>query len=106
MLTAGWINECFFICKSLNKELKFIIEGDTDCKIECSISTDGVLNVYYVDFNHDKHIWQENLISEVSNFGVESCDAISRCIYCLSKNDENWRNYVYFEDPAQNPYVR
>lgn len=108
MITVGIVRESHFIAKSLNKTFHFSLTPDkTDLRIDYSIKPDGDLRIYIWQSGKGYFIWQENVVNDSSFFGPESVDSISRCIYCISHFDyENYKNYTYFEDPSQNPFLR
>jgi hypothetical protein len=95
MLTVGLVKELFFITKALNTSVKVDLKADfLQAPLKVAIAG-GVLDIFY----RENHIWRENLASETSMFGVESCDAISRILAGIDGGGE-WLNLVYLEENA------
>ena len=90
-LTVGIIRELFYISLVLKREVyvTFHLNNPLDINIQ-----NGFLNLKYKDIK----IWRENLSGADSNFGIESCDQISRIINCIDANDENYKKYIHVSD--------
>ena len=91
MITVGLIKEAFFIAHVLKQEVILHLRlGKESHPICITLSPDGLLKVFYKEL----HIWTENVESDTSFFGIESCDTISRILACIDNNTE-WQSFAY-----------
>jgi hypothetical protein len=97
-LTIGFTSELFFIAKSLGRTVKStidILEPDIiKYPLSIQITRDGILDLWYAG----AHIWNEDISSETSMFGVESTQNIFRIIKCIDNNDNTWREKYYYRE--------
>lgn len=95
MLTVGLAKELYFIAhhfqSPLDVELKL---HSLPHVLKLKIDVEGQLDVYY----GEHHIWHEKIEGDLSFFGVESCDTISRIIACIN-NGTSWYHYRWRENP-------
>ena len=86
------------MAKMLNDTFRFRINrlhAPEPFDIEIQITPDGWLTVW----SGTETIWRERVDGPTSNFGVESCDAISRILTCIRNKDDSWRTrYRYIEN--------
>lgn len=92
MVTLGFLQEVYYLAKSLNYTHNVIISGPSKHAIALKVTPEGVLDVYY----GSNYIWSEKMDGEESYLGVESMDSISRCIANID-NGSNWKDYAYFQ---------
>lgn len=93
MITVGLIQELNYISKALN------------VPVNSAISIPYARNSLFIFVNNNffeltydnKKIWREEIISPISMFGIESCDSISKIIYKIDNNIEEWKEMCYFE---------
>lgn len=95
MITVGLVREFHFISEVLGTPL-FINIASQRTKSQVGVGIkDGVLEVFY-DLNNK--IWKEDISTDASMFGVESCDTIARIIHLIDNGSEEWKNLIYSED--------
>jgi len=93
MITVGLVKELLFIAqvfrRSFNIDLK--IQGAPK-PLQIFVSPDAQLKVWY----NNEQIWEETIEGDTSFFGVESCDTISRIVFCID-NGSPWKQYAWKE---------
>jgi len=98
MITIGLVKELAFISRVLKTPVR--IELKTNLAETISVSVEkNLLQVSYQGYN----IWREIIESDTSFFGVESCDSISRIIYCLNNKDIYTAKRMFFDGLVRNP---
>lgn len=93
MITVGFINELNYISNVLNVPVKCAISIPYAKK---SLMIEVKDNYFELDYDSSR-IWREEIMSPSSMFGIESCDSISKIIYMIDNNIEDWKEMVYFE---------
>jgi hypothetical protein len=107
VITVGLIKELYYLSFISTQTLHFemssvefngwVLKPNQTLKIV--IKPDGILDIFY----KENHIWHESVDGELSFFGVESCDTISRIMSCIDNNDSSWKEkYYYNEQQAKN----
>ena len=94
MITVGLVNELRFMSLALKQPLSIHLEG-LGMKGMLSVDLkDGILFAFYRGIP----IWLEDVSSDISMFGVESCDSIARIIRLIDSGDEiKWKELMYLE---------
>jgi hypothetical protein len=91
MITVGLVKELSFISKALKHPVTATLglydkedfpKGRAVLKF-----IDNKMEVAY----GGKCVWLEDVGSDDSFFGVESCDSLSRIFVCIDNKDESWR---------------
>lgn len=93
MITVGLVRELHFISVYASKKIECRIDvGEEINNLFVSVSQDGRLLVKY----NNQDIWEEDISSQTSMFGIESCDSISRIISCIN-NGTDWSSHTWKE---------
>lgn len=95
MITVGLIKEINFISKFINGPVEFFLYISSE-PIKVRVE-DNYLFVFY----KDNHIWLELIDGDLSFFGVESVDSISRIIACIDNNDPSWKDLYYYNQSQE-----
>lgn len=93
MITVGIIQELNYISQALG------------VPVRSSLSVPLAKEPLFIDVNNNylelrynnQKIWREEIFSASSMFGIESCDSVSKIIYMIDNNNEDWKNMLYFE---------
>ncbi len=93
MLTIGLTIELAFVAKSLKTPVIATLKTSYTNQ-PLVIKTDGdMLEVEYLSHK----IWRESLRQPTSMFGVESTSEISRIVFLIDNNNDEWTKHVYIE---------
>lgn len=68
------------------------------------INTFGQMDLEYqrhIDSKPPVHIWNESVLED-GLFGVESCDTLSRIIYCID-HGQPWQDKYYYNELQKTP---
>ena len=93
MITVGLVKELYFIASHSNQTIGCDISylGGYS-KIHVTVCPSAELIVAY----KGQEIWREEISSDSSMFGIESCDTISRIIVCID-NGTDWSIHKWQE---------
>lgn len=93
MITVGLVQELNYISQALSVPVKAGLSIPF-AKDQLFIRIEN--NWLFLTYNA-KEIWKEEIFSPSSMFGIESCDSVSKIIYMIDNNIEDWKEMVYFE---------
>jgi hypothetical protein len=85
VITLGFLREISFIQKYIKRELNITLHLLFDLDISLN---NNILKLKY----NNIPIWHEDISSE--DYLLESCDSISRIIYCID-NDKPYEQYLF-----------
>ena len=91
-ITVGIIKELYFISKVLNLPVEVTFKSPVKHPLYVRVYN----NILDVEYNSIS-IWKETIESDISFFGVESCDTISRIIACIDSGSP-WDKYKWDEN--------
>lgn len=93
MITVGLVQELNYVSQALGVSVKASISIPL-AKEQLFIKIEN--NWLFLSYS-SKEIWKEEIFSPSSMFGIESCDSVSKIIYMIDNNIEEWKEMVYFE---------
>ena len=82
MVTIGLVKELLFISKAFSTPIEITLKTEFNEPLRLLLNL-NILDVWYSDY----HIWHEEVDGDASFFGIESCDTISRIMFCINQND-------------------
>jgi hypothetical protein len=93
MISLGLCKECVFLSRVLNTPLNVELNYKA-LKYKVLLKTEnGIIKVYYNDFL----IWEESVLSDSSNFGIESIAGISHIIDLIKNGNNDYKRFIFIE---------
>jgi len=94
MITVGLINELIFISDAFKSPISVSARVDK-IKHPVLLTIDG--DFLSIEYN-GAAIWNEDIKSPSSLFGVESCDTVARILFHVDAGNETWKEMCYKEN--------